>query len=120
MSTPTNPPASRAREDMKMNDSITCRGSMALGSGCGHCRRCREEVAKWGGPNPPANTVPTIGADGMVWLKPVIEPERRERIALALLIAMCPVGPDGPGKYAIVNAIDAADRFIAELDGVPY
>jgi len=46
--------------------------------------------------------------------------ERRERIALALLIAMCPVGPNGPGKYAIVNAIDAADRFIAELDGEPY
>lgn len=48
------------------------------------------------------------------------ERDRRERIALALLIAMCPVGPNGPGKYAIVNAIDAADRFIAELDGEPY
>lgn len=31
---------------MSKNDERTCRGSITLGTACGSCRRCREEMAK--------------------------------------------------------------------------
>lgn len=45
-----------------------------------------------------------------------VEQQRKNALLTAIVDG---VGPNGPGKYAIVNAIDAADRFIAELDGEP-
>lgn len=133
---PTNPPASRAREDETMsNEKVEQmlaelraeRGSVPPGElrdaytdACDRLAVLSSHIS-WAPLLAPSGYVPTAGADGFVYLKAAVDPGRRERIALAFLVAMTSAGDsmrrnDGPDKYMIVNAIDAADRFIAELD----
>jgi hypothetical protein len=100
---------------------VTCRGSMALGSGCGRCEKCRFELSQWGG-KVPANHVPTTGADGYVYLKPVIDPGRRERIATAALQGVLAGGlaqlveHQASNEAIAYKAVTIADALIAELD----
>lgn len=71
---------------------------------------------------PPPGHVPTAGAGGYVYLKPVIDPERRERIATAamqgVLTSMIFDDRNEPPRAAMLAcvAVEHADALIAELD----
>lgn len=96
-----------------MRNAPTCRGSLALGSGCGHCERCHNERA--------AMHVAAVRRLGALPSDKVL---RRERIATAALQGYLASFAGVNQTYVTaeqvaVEAVTFADALIAELAKEP-
>ncbi len=76
----------------------TCRGSVVLGTGCGTCERCKDEIAKYA-------------------LKPVLSDADKATVRGAMLITHREVGAGTYRSMAVAGAVSELTQIITRMSG---